>query len=99
MPYQRFLTPVMLTLTDHEKGDSEVFPPTGLHGTEHRPHHGTADPHEGDHHDEPADGDCLGGCQATARLGLGLILYQGLDLEPSILRKDLGPGTREFTNP
>ena len=71
----------MLTLTDHEKGDYEVFPASGLHSTEHRPHHGTADTHQGDQHDEPADGDCLGGCQATARLTLGLILYQGLNLD------------------
>ena len=73
-----------------------MFPPTGLHGTEHRTHHGTANPHKGDHHDEPADGDCLGGCQATARLRLGLVLYQGLDLEPSILPTDSGPGTIEL---
>ena len=41
--------------TYHEEGDGEVLPAAGLHGPEDGAHHGAADAHEGDHHDEPAD--------------------------------------------
>ena len=44
-------------ITYHEKGDSEVLPSRGLHGAENGSDHGAADPHERDHHHEPADAE------------------------------------------
>ena len=55
-------------LTYHEKGDCEVFPALGFHGTKDGANDGAADADEGDHDDEPADGDGLGDGKTAAGL-------------------------------
>ena len=55
-------------LTYHEERDGEVFPALSFHGTKDGANDGAADADEGDHDDEPADGDGLGDGKAAAGL-------------------------------
>ena len=55
-------------LTYHKKGDCEVFPSLSFHCTKDGANNGAADADEGDHDDEPADGDSLGDGKTTAGL-------------------------------
>ena len=61
-------------ITYHEKGDSEVLPSRGLHGAENGSDHGAADPHERDHHHEPADAEI----EKKSQTSIPLISYQSL---------------------
>ena len=56
-----------------------MFPALGLHCTKNGANDGAADADEGDHDDEPADGDGLGDGKTTAGLRLSLrCLHQTL---------------------
>jgi hypothetical protein len=46
---------IFVAPTYHEKRDSEMFPARGFHGAQHGAHDGAANPHEGDHHNEPPE--------------------------------------------
>ena len=65
-----------MILTNHEERHCEVFSSRGLHSSQNCAHNCTANAHKCNHHDEPADADCLTDGDAAA----------GLEVSPSLVR-------------
>ena len=63
-------------LTNHEERHCEVFSSRGLHSSQNCPHHSTANAHKCNHHDEPADADCLWDGDATAGLDIRSVVRE-----------------------